>query len=442
MKNSREDFLSESWLPYPQADDLWVPASEARPGKTTWVCGRLESLNGKRGTLGSDGVSLSFSFSDEATWLREQRKSMPFETELLCEGDLLCLELTWEKAAPTAQKVLLLAPSQKVFHPNPSFNVERSRSWDKFLEEVRRHFKVHGFIEALTPTLVPSPGTEPFLDPFATDWEWGSQKRELFLPTSPEFHLKKMLVLGWTKIFEFKTCFRNGELSGHHQPEFLMLEWYRAYATLDRIADDVEALLLHVQMALRPRETPFGLKRTTMKELFAQAFDGFELSATTSREDLVALAEKVNVRLDPSDTWDEVFLRLFIEKIESGLGMEGPLLVRGYPPSQAALSRIGADGFADRFEVYWRGLELANAFHELNDPVENERRFLEDGEKKKQLGKRAVPYDKDLVRGLQHGLPPSGGIALGLDRLFMATMELSEIAATRAFPIRDERGAD
>ena len=117
------------------------------------------------------------------------------------------------------------------------------------------------------------------------------------------------------------------------------------------------------------------------------------------------------------------------------MGENGPLLVSNYPPSQAALSRLGADGFAERFEVYWNGLELANAFHELNDPAENERRFAEDAALKVALGKPRVPRDENLMRALKRGLPPSGGIALGVDRLFMAMFGIKEIAETRAFPL-------
>jgi lysyl-tRNA synthetase class 2 len=303
------------------------------------------------------------------------------------------------------------------------------------LKTVREFFEARGFIEAATPTLVASPGTEPFLDPFETEWVFGSARHKFFLPTSPEFHLKKMLSFGWTRVFELKTCFRNGELSPSHQAEFLMLEWYRAYATLDAIADDVGALLDFLLMRLNPSHGIQKLTRTTMADLFAKAFAGFELRSTTSIDELRELAKSQAVHFDPTDSWDDVFLRIFIEKIEDKLGAEGPLLVRGYPPSQAALSRIAHNGFADRFEVYWRGLELANAFHELNDPIENQVRFKKDAELKAQLGKAAVPGDLKLLEAFESGMPPAGGIALGVERLFMALFEIQDISETRAFPL-------
>ena len=361
-------------------------------------------------------------------WAKPQKPGAPLPSEVLHAGDLVALAIDAEGVAAS---VLLLAPARRERQPS-KFSVERSRQWADFLQAVRDHFKTGGFIEAQTPTLVPSPGTEPFLDPFSTDWNYGSERTKLYLPTSPEFHLKKMLAQGWTRVFEMKPCFRNGERGEHHQPEFLMLEWYRAYDDLDSIADDVEELLASVGRRFG-REIP-KLQRTTMAGLFGQAFPGFTLTATTSRDELRSLARANGVETRDSDTWDEVFFRLFLEKIEAGLGQEGPLLVRGYPPSQAALSRIGDDGFADRFEVYWKGLELANAFHELNDPDENRARFADDADKKKALGKDPVPVDEGLLRALDAGLPPSGGIALGVDRLFMALFGIEDIGETRAFP--------
>jgi lysyl-tRNA synthetase class 2 len=172
-----------------------------------------------------------------------------------------------------------------------------------------------------------------------------------------------------------------------------------------------------------------------MAELF-QTRLGFNLTPATTREELVRLAQGLNISIRDDDSWDDIFFRVFLEKIEGDLGADGPLLVRGYPPSQAALSRIGPDGFADRFEVYWRGLELANAFHELNDPDENEKRFRDDARKKLELGRRSVPVDEELIAGLKTGMPPSGGIALGVERLFMALFDLPTIAEARAFPIK------
>lgn len=417
---SRAEFLAAS-MRYPPARDGWSDA-RAFSGEG-WLAGRVFRRDGAgRSAAGGDVWSVESGGGSH-------RITLENEVPLL-DGDLVALKVTRDGRA---SEVILLAPCEGPFtDENPAFTVARSEQWALYLSAIRLFFLSRGFIEAQTPTLVPSPGTEPFLDPFSTEWFVGSFKRTLYLPTSPEFHLKQMLVRGWTRLFEMKPCFRNGEIGEHHQPEFLMLEWYRAYANLEAIADDADQLLQ--SLAERFSVQVPRLKRTTMAELFAREF-GFTLKPDTTRDELAALAAREGIAVRGDDSFDDVFFRLFLERIEARLGADGPLLVSQYPPSQAALSRIGRHGFAERFEVYWNGLELANAFHELNDPVENEARFAKDAAEKAALGKPAVPRDENLVRALKKGMPPSGGIALGVDRLFMALFGIEEIAATRAFPL-------
>jgi lysyl-tRNA synthetase class 2 len=446
MTKIRGDFLI-SWTRYPQADPDWLDVRTYVRGfhkSGSVVAGRLRQTD-LSWQIESGGESLPFVFAKPLHWLRPCQT--PATESLFCAGDLIAIRISRTTRTPRessllnkfaiAEAVLLLAPnvlepSDPIAHGH-TFTFERSEQWATFLSKIRLHFTSQDFVEAQTPTLVPSPGTEPFLDPFSTEWILGSRKRTLFLPTSPEFHLKQMLSRGWTRIFELKTCFRNGEMGDHHAPEFLMLEWYRAYSNLDAIANDFDSLLQTLGATFARPIT--HLKRTTMAELFAQALGGFVLAPETTREELAELALSHSVTVDSTDSFDDIFFRLFLEKIESKLGSDGPLLVSDYPPSQAALSRIGQNGFAERFEVYWRGLELANAFHELNDPSENERRFVEDAAKKIQLGKSPIPRDENLVRSLKRGLPPSGGIAVGVDRLFMALFEIATIDETRAFSV-------
>jgi lysyl-tRNA synthetase class 2 len=416
---TRAEFLKAS-TNYPPARAGW---SDARSfSGDGWVAGRVVQ-SGQQWKIESGGGSLEISFDAP-----------------LIAGDLAAFNISQGRAS----EVVLLTPAPESSagadansatkdDESPGFSIARSEQWALYLSALRLFFLGRGFIEAQTPTLVPSPGTEPFLDPFSTEWFVGSHRENLYLPTSPEFHLKQMLVRGWTKIFEMKPCFRNGEIGEHHQPEFLMLEWYRAYNTLEAIADDVDALLQTVARQFSVAVPK--LKRTTIAELFANAFPGFHLQPQTTRDELAALAAREKIAVSNNDSFDDVFFRLFLERIESKLGVDGPLLVSDYPPSQAALSRIGPNGFAERFEVYWNGLELANAFHELNDPAENEKRFGQDAVTKAALGKPPVPRDENLIRALKKGMPPSGGIALGVDRLFMAMFGIKSIAETRAFPL-------
>jgi len=313
------------------------------------------------------------------------------------------------------------------------FSIEQGRRWAEFTAQVRKFFTDKDFLEVRTPTLVRSPGTEPFLDPLMTEASFDGKFRKLFLPTSPEFHLKKLLAAGFTKIFEFKECFRNHEGGGHHQPEFLMLEWYRAYSNLDAIADDCEQLLKTVSIAFNGHEAK--LSRFTIAELFKKDFD-FELTPKTSKQELLSIARKQNVVVDVDESWDDIYFRIFLEKIEPSLNQNDPVLIKNYPPSQSALARMTADGWTDRFEIYWRGFEIANAFHELNDPQSNLQRFERDADEARQIGKIPVPHDDELILALKKGMPPSGGIALGMDRLFMAVTGADTISETRAFPFR------
>jgi lysyl-tRNA synthetase class 2 len=461
----RRQYLENFWQPYPAARPTIRPVDEfllsnTESGKTSaWVAGRL--LQDKKTSswrLAAGGEQICVLLTPQSQWsvAAAATAAWPTPENVLLPGDLVSLELVPGNEETdgdfrewSAQRVELLAPCLAPYGPSAGFSVERSQQWASFLDCIRGFFKQNRFIEAWTPTLVPSPGTEPFLDPFLTHWQpsAGAAATALYLPTSPEFHLKKMLAQGWTRIFEFKTCFRNAEIGPHHQPEFMMLEWYRAYAGLDQIVMDCQQLLAtlakHFTLPIPP------LRQVTMSELFAEKISGFTLKPSTTLADLCELADRLHIRHSAigahagaggdtnSDDWDVVFFRIFLEKIEPGLGAEGPLLVRGYPPSQAALSRLDPAGFADRFELYWKGLEIANAFHELNDPAENVIRMKRDGLKKEQIGKPAVPVDAELITALESGFPPSGGIALGLDRLFMALFGVEKISDARAFAMRD-----
>lgn len=487
MADSRSHFLQALWQPYPSVGKEVVDCLEARlylsdldqentealfsvsdtakdPGPV-WIGGRIATLSERELAVQSGGETLVLRWSHEPVmhfrWPDEESENVeacPLNWQWLSVGDLLCIRA--EVAEPSASSrrpqmfgegffvatdVMLLAPGgAKEFRL--AINVERSDAWAIYLSCLRNFFAENGFIEVQTPYLVPSPGTEPFLDPFETQLQMGSVKKTLFLPTSPEFHLKKMLVAGWTKVFELKTCFRNGELGEHHQPEFLMLEWYRAYSNLEAIMDDVAELLgfledsfLSLMNKGMTKELIHGRKarfeKMTIADLFLRDLE-FRLTPATSLEELRGLCEKQKVSYAASDSWDEVFFRLFLEKIESSLGSNGPTIVCDYPPSQAALARINERGWADRFELYWRGLEIANAFHELNDPAENLKRFDSDALKKRETGRAAIPRDEELCSSLEYGMPPSGGIALGVDRLFMALLNLKNIRDTRAFPMR------
>ena len=346
------------------------------------------------------------------------------EAEFLDYGDLV--------AILPGEKILLLAPQLNPL-PRRTYQKDLLEKWSLYLDEVRSFFRGQNFVELKTPSLVTCPGTEPSLDVFSTELKIGSRKEKLFLPTSPELHLKKVLALGAEKIFEIAPCFRNGELTERHQPEFMMLEWYRAYDNLAGIKKDVvdlvNALASHFQVS-----APRKIESYSVSELF-QIHCGFDLAPQTSIAELQTLAKKLNVDVRSAESIDDFFFLIFTEKIESQLPSENLTFVEKYPPYQAALARLTEDGWGDRFEAYWKGFELCNAFHELNDPSIQCLRAEEDLLKKKAMGKELIPLDEEFFQCLQAGLPPSGGIALGLERLFMCLFDLEKIAELKVFPL-------
>jgi lysyl-tRNA synthetase class 2 len=178
---------------------------------------------------------------------------------------------------------------------------------------------------------------------------------------------------------------------------------------------------------------PRNVLSFSVAELFKIHCD-FTLTPQTSKDELKALAEKLHVDVRSAESIDDYFFLIFMEKIESQLHGDDMVFVEKYPPYQAALARLTSDGWGDRFEVYWKGLELANAFHELNDPQVQRLRSAEDLQKKAEAGKELIQLDTEFFQCLDAGMPPSGGIALGVERLFMALMGQGQIADLFVFP--------
>jgi lysyl-tRNA synthetase class 2 len=340
--------------------------------------------------------------------------SLPAPHEVLKAGD-------WVQII--GRQIHLLAPcwSENYFAIS---QLELYRKWISFLNEVQIFFKQNGFDEIKTPSLVVCPGTEPFLEPFVTEFNFGKVNQKLFLPTSPELSLKKCLARGWGNIFEIRPCFRNGEVSHQHRSEFYMLEWYRSFHTLESIKTDIFSLLDFLKFSDWQLNQ---LKTLTIAELFEKHLN-FQLQPNTTTKELFDLAKTFNLEIDDQWDFDDIFFLLYVEKIESNLTEYKYLILEKYPPSQAALARLTPDGWGDRFEFYINGIEIANAFHELNDPKLQRQRFIEDLEKKRKLNKTEVPVDEAFLEHLWQGMPPSAGIALGLERLFMALNNINDIS--------------
>jgi lysyl-tRNA synthetase class 2 len=306
---------------------------------------------------------------------------------------------------------------------------------------LRDWFRREGFVEVETPILQLSPGAEVHLTAFATDRRRPDGSGETrWLHTSPEFAMKKLLAGGVPKLFQFARVFRNGEGSALHHPEFTMLEWYRAGAAYQTIMEDCAALLrLTGARALiwqgRTCDPNAEPERLTVAESFRR-HAGVDLLATLG--DALALSRASGIAMHGGDSWDDVFFRVMLEKIEPKLGVGRPTILCEYPISMAALARAKRSDprVAERFELYACGVELANAFGELTDPAIQRARLTADMEEKERRYGVRWPIDEDFLAALEHGLPDCAGIALGFDRLVMLATGARQIEDVLWLPVR------
>lgn len=318
---------------------------------------------------------------------------------------------------------------------------------------LREFFADKGYVEVETPALQISPGLEPHLRAFATtlhDPRDGSA-RPLYLHTSPEYAMKKLLAGGLPRIWQLAHVFRDGERSATHHPEFAMLEWYRVGAGYRDLMDECESLLRQMQDAAgcagfqwlgRSADANRPWQRLTVAEAF-ERYAGIDLPATMpdpahpDAAQLGAAASAIGITPHAGDDWEALFFRIFLERIEPRLGIGAPIILYDYPLPMAALSRRKPDDrrFAERFELYVCGLELANAFGELTDAAEQRARFTADQARKRALYGEAYPLDQDFLAALEHGLPECAGIALGFDRLVMLATGAKRIEEVLWLPV-------
>ena len=279
------------------------------------------------------------------------------------------------------------------------------------LAAIRHWFAANDYLEVPTPCVVPSPALEEHLFALPAAGRW--------LRTSPEFALKRVLAAGLERIYELGPCWRDREHGPWHGTEFSMLEWYRVGASLDDLMDEVEDLVATTsRVADRPPPT---WERRTIRELFRE-HAGLDPATASARE--------LSGGIDES--WEDAFARRWVMDVEPKL--QGALFVTEWPASQAALARCGVDSdgwpIAHRFEAFIDGIELANAFWELTDPVELRRRFHAANATRAVLGEAPPPIDEALIEAVAQ-MPDTSGIALGVDRLVAAMSGWSSIAPGR-----------
>lgn len=316
----------------------------------------------------------------------------------------------------------------------PTATIETLKQRAGLIAAVRAFFVANGYWECETPILSHEVVIDANLDPFVTH---NSNGRTLYLQTSPEAGMKRLLSAGADAIFQISRTFRRGESGRLHNPEFTMLEWYR-------VGDDHHAQMDFVEKLVRrvcPRESSEPFERLTYNEAF-ERFAGQRVLHLTVAE-LKELAAKRNVTVpDGMSTNDcDPWLNLLLaELVEPNLGREAPQFVYDYPASQAALATVRANtdclpAVAERFELYDRGIEICNGYHELTDPDELSRREGEERRRSERATIESFPEPLLLKEAMRHGLPDCSGVALGLDRLIMLTLGCEQISDVLAFPI-------
>ena len=433
--------------PYPPRCRRTRRISALRDREPAVICGKLNAPTAESGVLfdGSGEVEVSF----------DPNLGGDLSALLFVEsGDWIEVEGNLKGSRFIARACRVLAKS---LGPAPDFDRFSARAGRlrknletraRTLSAVRRFFEGRGFLEVETPLLVSAAGQEPHLTPFETEYRDPRRRLRRYLTTSPEYAMKRLLAAGFERVYQVCKSFRNGdgERGPQHNPEFTILEWYRAFASYEDIAQDTEQMVSAVAqevlgaIRLLHRNRPVDLtppwERITVQDAVLR-HARIDLAAHPDAPSLCRSARENGFSaVAPDDAWEVAFFKVFLDGVEPHLGRGRPTILMDYPASMAALARRKADapGLAERFEVYIAGVELANAFSELNDPREQRARFLAEQAERRAHGGAPPPLDDRFLSAMEAGIPPAGGIALGVDRLVTLLTDEDDIRDVMAFP--------
>ena len=318
----------------------------------------------------------------------------------------------------------------------PTLTWEYAQKRAQILKKIRQFFDERDVVEVETPALSQGTVTDVHLEALSCRYNFMSdssteQSTNLYLQTSPEFHMKRLLASGYGSIFQIAKAFRHEEAGRFHNPEFTLLEWYRLGFDHFQLMKEVAELLKTVLDCLEPTQT-------TYQQLFIDLLRVDPLIAT--REQLISLIkehDKLSEWLTVEQDNDILLQFIFSEIIEPQIGKTSPCFVYNFPRSQASLAKMSREDtrVAERFECYFQGVELVNGFNELTDSCVQFKRFQEDNIKREKLYHSIKPIDKHFIEALSQGLPQCSGVALGIDRLVMLALKAKHIEQVISFPI-------
>ena len=314
----------------------------------------------------------------------------------------------------------------------PSASIANLLKRATILTEIRRFFADRGVLEVETPAMSQATVTDIHLVPFETRFvgPGAADGMTLYLMTSPEYHMKRLLAAGSGPIYQMGRSFRNEEAGIHHNPEFTMLEWYRPRYDMYRLMNEVDDLLQQVLDCDTAETLSYQQAFTRHLGVDPLSADKTELREAAAKLDLSNIA-------DTEEDRDTLLQLLFTMGVEPHIGRDKPTFVYHFPATQAALAEISTEDHrvAERFEVYYKGIELANGFRELTDSREQRQRFEQDNRKRTARGLPQHPVDNNLLDALAHGMPECSGVALGVDRLIMIALGAESLSDVLAFPV-------
>lgn len=313
----------------------------------------------------------------------------------------------------------------------PTASIEQLRQRADLVNQIRQFFYDRNVLEVDTPAMSHATVTDVHLHTFQTEFVGPgyADGSKLYFMTSPEFHMKRLLAAGSGCIYQINKAFRNEENGRYHNPEFTMLEWYRVNFDHHKLMDEMDDLL---QLVLKCG----AAERMTYQQAFVDVLGVCPLEGTMAELKVVAAKLGLSDIAEPEQDRDTLLQLLFSIGVEAKIGQTVPAFVYDFPASQAALAKINLQDprVADRFEVYFKGIELANGFHELDNPREQLKRFESDNAKRIEMGLSPQPIDHNLIAALESGLPECAGVALGIDRLIMLAIGCDHIDQVTAFP--------